>query len=187
MAKLYTRRGDGGKTDLWGLAGVPKDDPGLEACGSVDELNCVLGWAAAAAEVPLEVGHVLQRIQHDLFELGAELAAQASSPSAPRITATHVALLEAEIDRLSARLPELRNFILPGGSEGAARLHVGRAVCRRAERALVRLASAHSVSPFALAYLNRLSDLLFALARRCNQRSGTAEQIWAPGASAPGG
>jgi cob(I)alamin adenosyltransferase len=161
---------------------VSKADPRVEAYGSVDELNAQLGVVAALPRAQ-EVRAELQAIQSDLFTLGAALATdpagrkkQASRP-AP-IDPERVAVLEGWIDRWEKEIKPLRNFILPGGDPAAAALHVARAVCRRAERAVVRLSAAGTVDPQAIVYLNRLSDLLFVLARRINARAGTDEPIW---------
>lgn len=179
MGNLYTRRGDEGQTDLLGGQRVSKDDLRVVACGCVDELSSMLGWAVAAAP-PTEVRNVVLRVQRELFELGAELARSPLEPppSAPRITAEHVARLERAIDKTCQALPGLAHFIVPGGCESAARLHLARTVCRRAERAVVSLAGEQTVPRHVLAYLNRLSDLLFALARRCNHLAGESEALW---------
>jgi len=193
MTKPYTCRGDGGETDLPAGHRVRKDDPHVEACGCIDELNCLLGWVAAApgaasaretsvgpsTEAMAEIREATVKLQADLFELGAEVAASATvPPSQLRITEKHVGRLEREIDRLTALLPPLSHFILPGGSECAARVHLARAVCRRAERAMVSLAARRRINPHVLAYLNRASDLLFALGRRCNQLAGISDVLW---------
>jgi cob(I)alamin adenosyltransferase len=179
MGKLYTRRGDEGQTDLLGGQRVRKDDPRIAACGCIDELSSVLGWVLAAAPPP-EVRDLLPGVQRELFDIGAELSRSPLEPPppAPGMTGEHVARLERAIDGACALLPALRNFILPGGCECAARLHVARAVCRRAERAVVTLAHEQAINRHTLAYLNRLNDLLFALARRCNQLAGMAETLW---------
>lgn len=173
--KIYTRTGDGGETALFGGRRVRKDDRGVEACGAVDELNAHLGvcraWAAG------DPARLLAGLQADLLLIGADLAAPEGPP---RVGRDHVGALEAAIDRVSADLPPLRNFILPAGGAGAAALHVARTVARRAERRCVALAGARPVNPHALAYLNRLSDLLFVLARQANASAGAAEEPWIP-------
>lgn len=173
--RIYTRTGDGGETGLWGGRRVPKDDLVMEACGTVDELNAQLGVCRALADAATAA--LLARVQSDLLHLGAELA---GAGGAPRLQATDVAALEAAIDRVSAELPPLRQFILPAGGISAASLHVARTVARRAERRCVALRAAASVSATLLAYLNRLSDLLFVLARQANLAAGAPEEPWTP-------
>ncbi len=176
--KIYTRTGDQGETGLFGGPRVRKDVPRIEAYGTIDELNAVLGLARAAAPPP-EVDAVLLRVQHELFVLGAELATPAPGHAAvPAIAQANVAALEAEIDRFEAVLPPLKEFILPAGSPAAAHLHLARTVCRRAERRAVSLAVAEPVSPVVLQYLNRLSDLLFVLARAANHAVGQPDVPW---------
>ena len=182
-SRIYTRTGDRGETGLAGGDRRDKADPRVEALGAVDELNAQLGLLAAQVGVERgdgETGALLEALQRQLFELGAELA----SPGAPpRLGPAAVRGLEARIDALEAGLPPLRGFVLPGGSVAAAQAHVARTVCRRAERRLVALAAAEPVGPHALAYLNRLSDLLFVLARVLRHREGLPERPWRP---APG-
>jgi len=177
--KIYTKTGDAGETGLPGGARVPKDAVVTEVCGNVDELNTVLGLSRATG-VPDDVDQLLDRIQSQLFDLGAEVARLgAASDSACRINAADVQRLEQAIDQFDAELPSLRNFILPGGTQEAAHLHFARAVCRRTERSFVRvLREAPELSPQILIYLNRLSDLLFVLARLANVRAGRTETIW---------
>jgi cob(I)alamin adenosyltransferase len=146
----------------------------VEALGAVDELNAALGWAAALAAKPIR--KIIERIQAELFDLGADVAA--AKKDAPRVTPAHAFRLEKEIDALQARLPPLRKFILPGGSPAGAALHLSRAVCRRAERALIPLLKKKIVSRDAQIYLNRLSDHLFVLARTANRRAGASETTW---------
>jgi cob(I)alamin adenosyltransferase len=175
--RVYTRTGDAGETGLLGEARVRKDALRIEAVGSLDEVNAALGLAAA----PLAEGwerECLASIQRDLFAIGAQLAdvrpgGRTAGPGAEAVSA-----LERAIDRAQGELPTLTRFILPGGSEPAARLHLARSICRRAERRVVALAAQEPVAPPVLAYLNRLSDLLFVLARWVNQRAGAAEQQW---------
>lgn len=177
--KIYTKTGDDGQTGLPGGSRVPKDAAVTEVCGSVDELNTAIGLARAAS-VPGDVDALLDVIQSKLFDLGAEVARLGkASGSSPTIGAADVRSLEEAIDRFDAELPPLMNFILPGGTPAAAQLHFARAVCRRAERRLVGLMrDCPRLSPELLVYLNRLSDLLFVLARLTNIRAGRTETIW---------
>jgi cob(I)alamin adenosyltransferase len=175
LTRIYTRTGDTGETHLGDMSRVPKTDVLVEAYGSADELNAVVGWARLPADSP-----VLARVQNELFDLGADL----SVPYAPedgklRITAAQVAQLEADCDAANEPLEPLKSFVLPGGTEAAARLHVARTVCRRAERDAIRAAAERPVNAHAIAYLNRLSDLLFILARAANPPG--AEPLWRPG------
>lgn len=177
--KIYTRTGDDGTTGLLGPGRVRKDDPRVEAYGSVDELNAALGVARsldAGGWVSAELGSIQAR----LFSLGAELAATAAAPLAEieRIAGADVEALERTIDRLEKDLPPLKNFILPTGHVLAAQLHLARTVCRRAERRVVALAGASTVEPRIIHYLNRLADLLFVMARWCNHRAGAGETEW---------
>jgi len=179
VAKIYTRRGDDGSTGLFGGPRVRKDDLRVAAYGDVDELNSALGVAREEILGQPDLLAFLDSVQSELFTLGSELATPDASKApkeVPRITAEHVARLEREIDRLTGELPEMRNFILPGGSRAGAALHFCRTVCRRAERACVKLGA----SAEALAYLNRLSDLLFTMARTANLRAGGREIPWKP-------
>jgi cob(I)alamin adenosyltransferase len=177
--RIYTRTGDTGQTGLIGGERVPKGCARVEAYGTVDELNAHLGLARALLQ-DAELDALLTDIQNELFDLGADLAASqpGAAPlkhSVPRITPAQVAALEAMIDRLEADLPPLQQFILPGGAPAGAALHVARCVCRRAERCTARLAAAEPVNPETLRYLNRLSDLLFVMARAANARQGVPE------------
>ena len=182
MAKIYTRRGDDGSTGLFGGPRVRKDDLRVAAYGDVDELNSALG--VAREELPEgDLRAFVDALQSELFTLGAELAtpdAAVAPKEVPRITDALVLRLEQEIDRLTAQLPEMKSFILPGGSRAGAALHFCRTVCRRAERNAVSLAEGATVSPQALSYLNRLSDLLFVMARAANLRAGGLEIPWKP-------
>src|SRR5205807_1517724 len=182
MTLIYTRTGDAGETALFGGKRVSKDDLRVRAYGTVDELNAVVGVARAAGPTQ-EIDAVLERVQHHLFDLGAELATPGGTSSAaarvPRATAERVAGLEQDIDRFDARLPSLREFVLPGGVAAAAALHHARTVARRAERQIVRLAGSEPINPEVLKYVNRLSDLLFVLARAANQGEHE-EQIGEP-------
>ena len=184
--KIYTRAGDAGETGLFGTrTRVPKDDARVEAYGTVDELNCTLGTVRAALPPTSVLDPVLAGLQSDLFAVGAELA---TPPSQEAKLAAHMQLaldertaaLEAEIDRLEAELPPLKAFILPAGTPPAAALHVTRAVCRRAERRVVELSKVATVRPEILRYLNRLSDLLFVLARYANHLAGVPDTPWRP-------
>lgn len=179
--KIYTKRGDSGETDLIGAGRVPKDHIRVEAYGAVDELNAALGVALAVSEHD-DLGTLGRTIQATLFDLGAYLAtpdAERRSKSAiGGLGAKQVASLEAEIDRLERELPPLRSFILPGGAQAAAAFHLARTVCRRAERRLVALAREDALEPEALAYVNRLSDLLFTFARVENRRAGSDDIEW---------
>ena len=177
--KIYTKTGDKGQTGLPGGARVPKDDAVTEVCGTVDEMNTAIGMARAAG-LPDDVDALLDQIQSKLFDLGAEAAGRGTaSKCTERITAADSQSLEAAIDQFDAELPPLRNFILPGGTAAASALHFTRAVCRRAERNLVTLMrQCPELSAEILIYLNRLSDLLFVLARLVNVRAGQAETIW---------
>jgi cob(I)alamin adenosyltransferase len=177
--KIYTKTGDAGETGLPGGGRVPKDAAVTEVCGTVDELNTVLGLVRAA-RVPDDVVRLLDRVQNQLFHLGAEVARLgAETKSECGIEAADVRALEEAIDQFDAELTPLRNFILPGGTLAAAQLHFARAVCRRAERRLVGLRrEAPLLSALTLVYLNRLSDLLFVLARLVNARAGQPDSVW---------
>jgi cob(I)alamin adenosyltransferase len=173
LTRIYTRGGDAGETSLGDGARVSKLDPLVKAYGAVDELNSLVGWARVVA------GEGLDRVQNELFDLGADL----SVPFAPgdgklRVTQAYIDRLETDCDEANAPLPELKSFVLPGGSEAASRLHVARAACRRAEREVLEAARARPVNPLAAVYLNRLSDLLFILARAANAGD---EPLWKPG------
>lgn len=181
--RVYTRRGDQGETSLAGGQRVPKDSARLEAYGAVDELNAFLGAArATATELAAPLVPILLRVQHELFNLGSILATLPEDvhPKQARITEANVAWLEAEMDRINADLPELRSFVLAGGSRLEAELHICRTVCRRAERACVALSRAESVPPEAVRYLNRLSDALFVWSRWASHAAGAPETLWDP-------
>ncbi len=183
LNKIYTRTGDDGTTGLVDGSRVAKHDARMEAIGAVDEANSAIGLAACAAP---DHGPALHRIQNDLFDLGADLATPGEdftpSPMVLRMVAAQTDWLERAMDALNESLPPLTSFILPGGDEGAARVHVARAAARRAERAMVALNAEASINPQALAYINRLSDYLFVLARAINARS-RGDVLWVPGAS----
>jgi cob(I)alamin adenosyltransferase len=183
LTRIYTRGGDLGETSLGDGSRVSKDDVRVEAYGAVDELNATIGLALAA-ESDDGTRSALERIQNELFDLGADLAVPLTADGERlRIDEGQVSRLEAECDGVNADLQPLKSFVLPGGTERAARLHLARVTCRRAERRAVRLAAVADVNPAALAYLNRLSDLLFILARSENSGSGRDEPLWRPGAS----
>ena len=185
--KIYTKTGDDGQTGLFGGERVLKNDARVEAYGSVDETNACLGVARAAGLAP-DVDASLERIQAQLFVLGAELATPPSHRprlKLPLIAAGDSSALEADIDRLEATLPPLTSFVLPAGSPGASALHLARTVCRRAERAVVAVQRESEVRLEVLIYLNRLSDLLFVMARHQNQVAGVRDVAWAP-RSTPG-
>jgi cob(I)alamin adenosyltransferase len=180
--KIYTKTGDNGSTGLIGGGRISKADPRLECYGTVDELNAVIGLAGAAGDSRIaDVIDLLQTVQADLFVIGSHLATPENSPhraSLPPLDGSMAARLESEIDAAESELPTLRNFILPGGTEVSARLHLARTICRRAERLLVAWTADHPMSPIIIVYLNRLSDWLFVQARLCNHRSGVADIPW---------
>ncbi len=176
LSKIYTRTGDDGSTGLGDGSRASKTSPRVEAMGDVDELNSQIGLLLAETYLPAEMRPPLTRIQHELFELGGEL----SIPGYARISEAMVSALEADLDALNETLPPLKEFILPGGSRPAAQCHLARAVCRRAERRLVAMSKAETVTPAALMYLNRLSDLLFVLCRAINRALGHADVLWQP-------
>jgi cob(I)alamin adenosyltransferase len=184
--KIYTRTGDSGETGLFDGTRVPKSDARVATCGDVDELNAWLGYARASLGPGAErLGPMLERIQRDLFAVGARLADPAhriaERVSKAAVSADDVTRLEQWIDGLEAELPQLRRFIVAGGSPGGAALHVARTVCRRAERAMVALEHAPGAAPLEpglLTYINRLSDLLFVMARWANHRAGVPEIEW---------
>ncbi len=180
ITKVYTRTGDDGTTGLGGGQRVPKDSLRIEAYGTVDELNSHLGVALAAG-VNEMLGPALAAIQNELFHLGSDLCIleedKAKMP-VPPIEERHVVALEKLMDSLSEELPPLENFVLPGGSPGAAHLHVARTVCRRAERLVIALARKEAVGAWTVRYLNRLSDALFVMARHENKRRGVPDVLW---------
>jgi cob(I)alamin adenosyltransferase len=178
--KIYTKTGDSGETGLFAGPRVKKDDCRIEAYGTVDELNAVLGLARSA-NLPPEIDAVLADVQHRLFDLGAELATPDPQSRGTNLISTgEIEKLEQTIDHFEADLAPLKTFVLPGGSNGAAWLHLARTVCRRAERRVVTLSVVNGVklSPHALIYLNRLSDLLFVLARAANRLTARADVEW---------
>ena len=180
--KIYTKTGDDGDTGLFGGGRVPKDDPRVEAYGDVDELNAVLGLARAAELMP-RIDEVLVPIQRDLFSIGALLATPDRDKmeqhlTKARISDERIAELERAIDACDRELEPLKAFILPGGTQKAAALHVARTVCRRAERRVIHLQREVEIPQIVVVYLNRLSDLLFTLARFANARAGAGEVTW---------
>lgn len=200
--RLYTRSGDDGTTGLFGGARVSKDHPRVEAYGTVDELNAAIGLAAAEVrrQQLAKVGtreaasvlasrfdqlllHVLDDLQSRLFDIGADLATPEGSKQEAkilRISDEQVAEVEKWIDEIDSENPPMKSFVMPGGSELAARLHLARTICRRAERAMIHLRHTEPVSDGAIVYINRVSDLLFAMARRANRQAGVADVPWVP-------
>ncbi len=174
LSKIYTRTGDDGSTGLAGGARVSKNDPRIEAFGTVDETSSAIALILAEPDVPESMRDMLLTIQNDLFEVGAEL----SFPEYGGVDATRVEALEQSLDDLNGDLPPLKEFVLPGGDRAAAACHLARTVCRRAERRTVELAERDSVRPEILRYLNRLSDLLFVMARCLARRNGGQETLW---------
>ena len=176
--KIYTKTGDDGTTGLIGGKRVPKSDPRVNVSGTIDELNAAIGMASAVADMSLLEN--LQAVQDDLFVIGSHLANpnDHSSASLPVLDDQMVHRLEAQIDAIDATLPPLQQFILPGGTESAARLHLARAICRRAERLLVELTERSRSFPVILSYLNRLSDWLFVHARWSNQQASVPDIPW---------
>jgi cob(I)alamin adenosyltransferase len=181
LTRIYTRGGDAGETSLGDGSRVSKLDPRVAAGGTVDELNAHLGVALAEADLPEPFRAPLARIQNELFDLGADLSVPLAVEGRLRVTQEQIDGLERLCDELNEPLPELKSFVLPGGGRAAARLHVARTVCRRAERDALAAAQTVEVDPLALVYLNRLSDLLFILARAANV--GQDEPLWKPGDS----
>jgi cob(I)alamin adenosyltransferase len=180
LTRIYTRAGDGGETSLGDGSRVPKLDCRIAAFGTVDEVNSHLGVALAAGP-PEEMRAVLERVQNELFDVGADISVPFGIADRLRVTQAQIDGLEEDCDRFNAGLPELKSFVLPGGSELAARLHVARATCRRAERDVLDAAEQVELNPLVIVYLNRLSDLLFILARAAN--AGHDEPLWKPGKS----
>ena len=174
LSRIYTRTGDDGSTGLGDGTRVPKDSLRVEAYGTVDELNSAIGVLLATAEVPPGVAACLTEVQHELFDLGGELCI----PGHRAITAEHVTRLENSLDEFNDSLPPLKEFILPGGGPAAAACHLARAIARRAERRVWALARTETVSPEVTSYLNRLSDLLFVLARVLARHERGAEVLW---------
>jgi cob(I)alamin adenosyltransferase len=180
LTRIYTRTGDTGETSLGDGSRVRKLDPRIGAFGTVDELNSLIGLALAAS-LDGEPASTLERIQNELFDLGADLSVPFEIGDRLRVEQAAVDRLEADCDRFNASLAPLRSFVLPGGTEAASRLQVARAVCRRAEREALAASEQVEVNPLVLVYLNRLSDLLFILARAANVVGGVEEPLWKPG------
>lgn len=177
--RIYTRTGDDGTTGLLGGQRLSKDAPRVEAYGSVDELNAHIGLALAHLRTPVRLGEMLQQVQNTLFIIGSELATPiGQKPPVKPVDASHVQELEGWIDELEENLSPLRHFILPGGSVPAALLHVARTVCRRTERRVVTLFHTEPGNAHIITYLNRLSDLLFVMARAVNAGEGVEDVIW---------
>lgn len=176
LTNIYTKTGDKGSTGLGDGVRVAKNNARIEAIGDIDELNSQLGLLLTETTLPDSLRITLTRIQHELFELGGEL----SIPNYVRISDAMVTQLEQELDAMNDALPPLKEFILPGGSRPAALCHVARAVCRRAERRLVALNQQEPVSPIAMKYLNRLSDLLFVMCRAISKELGVPDVLWQP-------
>ena len=180
LTRIYTRLGDGGETHLGDMSRVPKTHPRIEAYGTVDELNAQLGVALAQGGLPAPHAEWLARVQNDLFDVGADLSVpEGGSRERLRVVPEQTAWLESACDEVNAELPNLKSFVLPGGTPAAAQLHVCRTVCRRAER---RALLVDDASPEVVRYLNRLSDLLFILARAANAGE---EPLWEPGRYRP--
>lgn len=179
LSKIYTRTGDDGTTGLGDGTRVAKDSARVEAYGTVDEANSAIGVLLATAELPEAIARCLTGVQHELFDLGSELCV----PGLRTIEAAHVERLEAMLDQLNAPLPPLKEFILPGGGTGAAAAHLARTIVRRAERRVWSLAALEPVAPEVAHYLNRLSDLLFVVARVLARAHGGSEVLWKSGRS----
>jgi len=180
LTRIYTRGGDRGETSLGDGSRVSKLDGRIGAFGAVDELNSQLGLLLAG-DLPDGFRPWLERVQNTLFDVGADLSVPYAAGDRLRITQSAVDELERLCDELNAPLPDLKSFVLPGGTETAARLHVARAMCRRAEREALAADAEHDINPLVLTYLNRLSDLLFIAARAANAAAGRDEPLWRPG------
>jgi cob(I)alamin adenosyltransferase len=181
LTRIVTRTGDDGSTGLANGSRVPKDDARVEAMGAVDELNSALG-VLLAERIPASIRKTLAPIQHDLLDMGGELAL----PGHTLLDHGHVERLERVLEALNSKLPPLTEFVLPGGTRAAAAAHLARTVCRRAERRLVTLSRRDAVAPILLNYLNRLSDLLFVVARWLNREAGSPEPMWEQGKNRTG-
>ena len=182
LTRIYTRGGDRGETSLGDGSRASKLDPRISAFGTVDELNAALGLVLAA-DGPEELWETLARVQNELFDVGADLSVPWDVADRLRVEQGSIDRLERDCDRFNAALPELRSFVLPGGTEAAARLHVARTTCRRAERDALAASEQVELNPLVLVYLNRLSDLLFILSRAANAAAGREEPLWKPGSS----
>ena len=181
LTRIYTRGGDKGQTSLGDGSRVPKLDCRIGAFGTVDELNSVLGVVLAATDLPARLREPLERIQNDLFDVGADLSVPYGVSARLRIEQVQVDRLERLCDELNADLPPLKSFVLPGGTRAAALLHVARTTCRRAERDALAANDEHGINELVLVYLNRLSDLLFIAARWANKEAARDEPLWKPG------
>ncbi|MHB1469271.1 MAG: cob(I)yrinic acid a,c-diamide adenosyltransferase [Solirubrobacteraceae bacterium] len=183
LTRIYTKLGDAGETHLGDMSRVPKVHPRVEAYGTIDELNANVGFALRAEDMPARMAEWLRRVQNDLLDLGADLCVPSGGERESerlRVTAEYTEWLEGVCDEVNATLPPLHSFVIPGGTESAARLHLCRTVCRRAER---RALAVDDASPETIRYLNRLSDMLFILARAANEREhASVEALWRPGA-----
>ncbi len=182
LTKIYTRGGDAGETSLGDGSRVSKLDCRIGAFGSVDELNSMLG-VVLAGHLPADLRAPLERVQNELFDVGADLSVPWGVTDRLRVTQESIDDLERLCDHYNDELPELRSFVLPGGTEASARLHVARTLCRRAEREALLASQELEINPLVLVYLNRLSDLLFILARTANAREGKDEPLWKPGSA----
>ena len=181
LTRIYTRGGDKGETSLGDGSRVPKLDCRIGAFGTVDELNSALGVALAEPGLPERLREPLARIQNDLFDVGADLSVPFGIGDRLRVEQRQIEWLEQRCDELNADLPELKSFVLPGGTAAAARLHVARTTCRRAERDALTANEEHGINALVLGYLNRLSDFLFIAARWANADAGQSEPLWKPG------
>jgi cob(I)alamin adenosyltransferase len=181
LTRIYTRAGDSGETSLGDGSRVPKLDCRIGAFGTVDEVNATLGLVLAEPTLPERLRAPLEQIQNDLFDVGADLSVPFGVTDRLRVDQPAVERLERLCDELNADLPMLKSFVLPGGTEAAARLHVARTTCRRAEREALAANEEHEINPLVLAYLNRLSDFLFIAARSANADAGRDEPLWRPG------
>ena len=182
LSKIYTRTGDDGTTGLGDGTRIPKTHPRIEAAGTVDETNSAIGLVLATPDLPANLQQLLTRVQHELFDLGGELAI----PGYQIISAAHVTRLEEYLEQLNQNLPALKEFILPGGGPATAACHLARAITRRAERCAWALAQSEAVAPDLLCYLNRLSDVLFVVARVLARHERGAEVLWQRSAAPPG-
>lgn len=192
LNRIYTKVGDKGETSLVGGQRISKDELRIECYGTVDELNSHVGLACCTAQEDArthDLGHILLRVQHELFNLGSILATlpEDIGPRQPKVTEIEVKQLESDIDAVNPHLPALRSFVLPGGSQLNAQLHIARTVCRRAERLVVALSRKDTVPPAAIQYLNRLSDALFVWSRWVNVKLERQEVLWDPNLAASGG
>jgi cob(I)alamin adenosyltransferase len=181
LTRIYTRAGDKGETSLGDGSRVPKVDCRIGAFGTVDELNAALGVVLAEPELPERLREPLTRVQNELFDVGADLSVPFGIGDRLRVEQASVDRLEQLCDEFNVDLPMLKSFVLPGGTAAAARLHVARTTCRRAERDALTANDEHGINPLVLAYLNRLSDFLFIAARWANAQAGQDEPLWRPG------